>query len=118
MDLREIGSEVGDFLTEVAATYGVAAEVRCRFLLRKLSLEGSKFRSHSKSLGDGLFELIVSHNKMEYRFVYVFHDSAVVILLSFVKKTRKTPKHYLREALKRYRDLVAGELASGKIAVH
>jgi phage-related protein len=118
MDIREVGTEVTEFLALVAKDHGASAELRCRFWLRKLAIEGSRFRSNSKPLGDGLFELIVSHNRMEYRFVYVFHGGAIVVVSCFVKKTRKTPKHELETARKRHRDLVAGELASGNFAVH
>jgi phage-related protein len=50
----------------------------------------------SKPLGDGLFELRANTHQAQVRFVFFFADGrCIVIVSSFIKKGRKTPKHDL-----------------------
>lgn len=53
------------------------------------------------SLGDGLWEVRSTHDKIEYRVIFVIDGSVMVLLHGFVKKTGKTPKADINLALER-----------------
>ncbi len=59
---------------------------------------------HSKSFGQGLFELRV-RGQQEVRVFYAFHKSVAVLLTGFVKKSQQTPGRELLKARERMRDL-------------
>jgi phage-related protein len=58
---------------------------------------------HSKSMGDGLFELRI-RGREEVRFFYTFKND-VIILSAFKKKTKKTPDRELNVAIKRLQNI-------------
>ncbi len=60
----------------------------------------------SRSLGKGLFEVRSSlPSRRIARVIFCEHESEIVVLLGFIKKTQKTPKSDLDLALKRKKDL-------------
>lgn len=97
--LKQWETIVEEFLDEIPT----GAESRAARLLRQLAMEGGRMRTNSAPLGDGLFELKVKFNKMEYRLLYFFHDQAAHVVNCFIKKTRKTPQSELDLARKRMR---------------
>jgi phage-related protein len=59
---------------------------------------------HVRHIEGKLWEMRVSGNRLEGRALYVAAvGRRVVIVLAFVKKTRKTPDRYIRLALERAR---------------
>jgi phage-related protein len=59
---------------------------------------------HVRHIEGKLWEMRVSGNRLEGRALYVAAvGRRVVIVLAFVKKTRKTPERYIRLALERAR---------------
>jgi phage-related protein len=59
---------------------------------------------HSKSIDAHLFELRV-RGVQDVSLLYTFHDSVVIILHGFVKKTDRIPSKELSLAMARKRDL-------------
>jgi len=57
------------------------------------------------SFGTGLYEVITSYDKNEYRVLFCFTTSAMVILHGFQKKTQKTPKWHLSLARSRQKEV-------------
>jgi phage-related protein len=61
---------------------------------------------HSRSMGDGLFELRPRGQEGIGRVFYCMHrDRQVVVLHSFVKKTQETPDAELKTARKRLKEV-------------
>ncbi|HEV2955456.1 MAG TPA: type II toxin-antitoxin system RelE/ParE family toxin [Xanthobacteraceae bacterium] len=57
---------------------------------------------HVRHIEGKLWEMRVSANRLEGRALYVAASGRrVVIVLAFIKKTRKTPDRYIRLALER-----------------
>ena len=103
-----------DFLGEITK----AAVPRLMRDLLKLATERHKLRDITKPLGQGLFELTTSHDGMEYRCLYVFHEGDIVVLVCFVKKSRKTPPAKIELARSRYKELVRQEAVLGNVTFH
>lgn len=103
-----------DFRSEI----GLKAETRVLWKLRRLRDEGNRLRNDSKPLADGIFELTVAFNKMEYRLAYAFVGGAAVILHCFIKKKRKTPAKDIETATRRLKKLRLQETEAGDVAVH
>lgn len=65
--------------------------------------------SHSRSLGQGLFELRPYGKSGNGRAMYCFHiGKRISVVHAFVKKTQKTPDSHLRLARKRVKELKNG----------
>ncbi len=60
---------------------------------------------HRDHLGDGLWELRLSINRKQYRFLYATRGSRAYLLVAFVKKTQQTPTRQLELARRRWREL-------------
>jgi len=60
---------------------------------------------HRDYLGDGLWELRLSINRKQYRFVYGVQGSVAHILTAFIKKTPQTPARQLDLARRRWREI-------------
>jgi len=98
---------------------GVKAEARVKRDLRKLELQGNELRGpHTDSLGHDLFELRTPHDGLAYRHIFMYRGSDIVILLSFVKKTQKTPKNELELAKKRKKVVSSGMVALEQVTIH
>lgn len=110
--LLEWAHEVSNFLAEI----GVGGEARLLRDLRKLAVQRSQLRDITKPLGEGLFELKTSFKREEYRCLYVFHESEIVVLLCFKKKSQKTPRSQLELARKRQTELKSQEMSLGKLS--
>src|SRR5262245_32194145 len=108
--LKQWPEEVTVFLRSINREHGVAAEVRVIRDLRRLAEKGHRLRDINKPLDHGLFELITSHNKVEYRCIYAFHHPNIVVLVCFVKKTRKTPPAKIELACQRNALVSKGEV--------
>ena len=106
------------FLRSIRTEHGVAAEIRVLRDLRRLAEKRHRLRDISKPLDHGLFELTSSHNNIEYRCIYAFHHPEIVVLVCFVKKTRKTPPAKIELARKRNSLLARGEVHLGSIVLH
>ena len=111
--LKEWGRVATDFLQEVTADKP-AAEARILRDLQKLAAERHQLRDITKPLGSGLFEL----KTKEFRFLYVFYQADIVILVCFVKKGQKTPRSILDLARDRQRKILAQEVSLGDVAYH
>src|SRR6202011_2522736 len=69
---------------------------------------------HVRHIEGKLWEMRVSGNRLEGRALYVAAvGRRVVIVLAFVKKTRKTPDRYIRLALERARRIGSLPFRSG-----
>lgn len=59
-------------------------------------------RPEADYLGEGIYELRISHSGTQYRILYFFYKRKITILTnSFLKKTKKVPKREIKKALKR-----------------
>jgi len=54
-----------------------------------------------KPLGGGLMEIRTKLKDRQVRIFFILHDSMIVLLHGFVKKTQKTPNNEMEIALKR-----------------
>ena len=117
-DIKQWESVVTDFLKHLLETRGPAAELRVLRDLRKLAEKGHALRDITEKLEDGLIELKTSHNKMEYRCIYVHRHPDIIILICFEKKKQKTPRHFIDLAKKRHSQILREELELGKVVLH
>lgn len=79
-------------------------------LVELLAEHGPNLRMpHSRSLGDGLFELRPRGRSGIGRAMYCFVvGKRVVVVHAFIKKTQQTPDHELKLARKRVKELLNG----------
>ena len=64
---------------------------------------------YTKSLNDGLFEIRIKSDEGIARSIYCYEiGKKIIILLTFVKKTQKTPKSILNLAERRLKELKEG----------
>lgn len=81
-------------------------QVKFQFLIESLEsnvkLPITKFK---KLVGYELYELRVKDNRNNYRALLGIYGEGKVILIAFIKKTRKTPKNKINIALKRLLNL-------------
>lgn len=71
-------------------------------------LETGELGAHPRNsdyLGDGLWELRLSSNRKQYRFIYATVSAEAYLLVAFIKKTPQTPPRHLEQARKRLREL-------------
>lgn len=113
--LLQCDSRVDSFLKLV----GVAAETRLLRDLRSLAQKGNKLRyPKTDSLGDGLFELRTDHGSNTYRNIFIFRGHQIIIVESFQKKKKKTPKHHLDIAKTRRNKIDVGGIEPGPTKLH
>lgn len=117
-ELEEWERVATDFLKHLLEVRGLVAHVRMLRDLRKLAEKRHALRDITEKIGEGLFELKTSHDRMEYRCIYTFNHPDIVVLVCFEKKTRKTPKHIIRLAESRRAQLVKTEIEVGSIVLH
>lgn len=64
---------------------------------------------YTKSLNDGLFEIRIKSDEGIAKSIYCYEiGKRIIILLTFVKKTQKTPKSILNLAEQRLREFKDG----------
>ena len=56
-------------------------------------------------LGGGLYEVRTTHDKKEYRVLFIVEDGVMVLLHGFNKRTQKTPTSELEVARNRRRNV-------------
>lgn len=61
---------------------------------------------HSKSIGNGLFELRLWSNP-QIRVIFGFHENKAVIVHIFFKKTMQIPRHEMKYAVRMWKSIVA-----------
>jgi hypothetical protein len=76
----------------------LAKTLRTLDLLKKFG--NSLGMPHSKKIGRNLFELRV-RGKHEIRIIYTFHNKSIVLLLGFIRKNQRIPRHWIVLARKR-----------------
>ena len=116
--LKQWPDEVVTFLRAVKLEQGVSAEARLLRDLRRLAEKRHQLRDINKPLGHALYELITSHNRIEYRCIYSFHHPEIVVLVCFIKKSRKTPPAMIELARKRNALVASGEVSLGDVTLH
>lgn len=116
--LLEWGTEVTDFLAHVLEARGKGAKARLLRDPRRLAVERHRLRDICHPLGQGLFELTTTHDGMEYRCFYVFHQNEIVVLVCFEKKSRKAPQRYIEIARARQKQLALMEVTLGDVTLH
>ncbi|PNV66653.1 type II toxin-antitoxin system RelE/ParE family toxin [Rubneribacter badeniensis] len=83
---------------------GLESKMRAKTVrdIRALRSNANLLREpHSKSMGEGLFELRVRQANGAVRvFFFFFAGRRIVVLSGFVKKSQKTPRSELRRALR------------------
>lgn len=99
--LKQWGSEVTDFLSEI----GVSAETRVLRDLRSLAAKRHQYEGRTEKLRDSLIEIKTTHDGNEYRCIYFFHNQEIIIVKCFQKKTRKTPSQTIDIAIERMKKL-------------
>ena len=58
-----------------------------------------------KPLGGGLMEIRIKLQNKQVRIFFILHESIIVLLHGFVKKTQKTPNNEIDIALKRAKQI-------------
>lgn len=103
---QERGDEpVRDFLRALPK----AARMEAGAALTDLEEQGSQLRRPGADyLRDGIYELRFRSERVEYRILYFFDRSEIVLMNAFVKKTRKTPATEIERAIKRRAQWQAG----------
>lgn len=102
-DLRFFRRERGD---EPVRTFlkalPKAARIEAGAALTELEEHGPRMRRPGADyLGDGIYELRFSSERVEYRVLYFFDGSEIVLTNAFVKKARKIPKVEIKRAIRR-----------------
>ena len=99
---ERVRAEIEAWPVDVLADYARLAEM--------LVEHGPNLRlPHSRSFGDGLFELRPRGREGIGRAFYCFMTGKrVVVLLAFIKKTQETPDRELKLARKRLKELQNG----------
>ena len=112
--LKQWGSEWLDFIAGLGCD---GAEAKLKTWMEKLADEGPFLRRHVRPLGDGLFELKISHSGMAYRCLYGFHQDAVVIVLCFSKKKQRD-QVAIGEARRRLKIVKSDNVEPSNAAIH
>lgn len=60
---------------------------------------------HSKSIGQGLFELRISGYKT-IRIFYGYHNQKAILFHGFIKKTQQIPKNEINIARRRFKEII------------
>jgi phage-related protein len=71
----------------------VPAKAKVYAALERLATEGNQLRlPRSRALGEGLFEMRVTHPEGPFRIIYGFRPGRMIVLLhAFVKRTEQIP---------------------------
>jgi phage-related protein len=117
-ELKEWDRVATDFLKHLLEVRGLAAQLRVLRDLRRLAEKRHALRDITEKIGEGIFELKTSHDRMEYRCIYAFRHPHIVVLLCFEKKTRKTPKNIIELAESRLAQLMKMEIEVGNVVLH
>lgn len=79
-----------------------AARIEAGAALTDLEEPGPRLmRPGADYLRDGIYELRLRSERVEYRILYFFDRSEIVLTNAFVKKTRKVPASEIERAIKR-----------------
>jgi phage-related protein len=99
---RRVLAEIESWPVDILADYARLIEL--------LALHGPNLRlPHSKTLGDGLFEVRPHGHSGIGRALYCFlQGKRIVVVHAFVKKTQEIPDKELRLARKRVKELQHG----------
>lgn len=109
-DLRFFRQGRGDEpVREFLSTLHKAARIEAGAALTDLEEQGPQLRRPGADyLRDGIYELRFSSERVEYRILYFFDRTEVVLTNAFVKKTRKTPAAEIERAIRRRAQWRAG----------
>lgn len=85
-----------------------AAFAKCVEVIERLAQFGYELRRpHADMLRDGIYELRVRHQRVNYRMLYFFHGQNVVVLAHGLVKESAVPMMDIERALERMRKLEA-----------
>ena len=80
----------------------VKVQDKCIEKIERLSVYGNQLRRpHCDYLEEGIWELRIQHQRVNYRILYFFHGNQVVILSHGLKKTKTVPKKEIKKAIER-----------------
>lgn len=81
------------------------------YLFNLLEEKGNTLREpYSKPIGNGLFEIRYQGKDQPTRVLYFFYIGYQIVLTNgFIKKTKKTPKREIKQALKYMKDYISRE---------
>lgn len=80
------------------------AQLKCLARLQRLEMLGHELRRpEADYLGNGIYELRASFQGVQYRMLYFFHKTAVIVLSHGLKKEREAPTIEIDRALERKR---------------
>lgn len=75
------------------------AVVKCRIGLERLHQLGYELhRPEADYLGDGIYELRISLQGIQYRILYFFHGTTAVVISHGIIKTQKVPPKEIEKA--------------------
>lgn len=78
------------------------AFAKCVHAIERLALFGHELRRpHADMLQDGVYELRVRHQRINYRILYFFHGQNVAVLAHVLTKEKAVPKADIERALER-----------------
>lgn len=102
-DLRFFRQERGDEpVRDFLRALPKAVRIEAGAALADLEEFGPRLkRPGADYLRDGIYELRFSSERVEYRILYFFDRSEIVLANAFVKKTRKVPAGEIERAIKR-----------------
>jgi phage-related protein len=68
------------------------AQVKCRVRLNRLQAMGNELRRpEADYLRDGIYELRIKYQRINYRILYFFHDRSAVIVSHGLQKEKAVP---------------------------
>ena len=78
----------------------VAAQDRCRVKIERLREMGYELRRpEADYLRDGIYELRIKHQRVNYRILYFFHKNMAAVLTSGLQKERQVPAKTIDDAI-------------------
>ena len=76
-----------------------SVRARTGFLISELERQGNELQfPHTDSIEDGILELRVIANRLQFRFLFFFAVGMAVITNAFLKKTKTTPRAEIGKA--------------------
>ena len=78
------------------------AQAKCLARIQRLQQRGHQLRRpEADYLRDDIYELRISHRRVNYRILYFFHERAVAVLAHGIVKERQVPPQDIERAIER-----------------
>ncbi len=90
-----------DYFIDFYNSLDKSAQYKIAYVIQYIKTEVRWNEKFVKFIRDGIFELRANHNGNIYRVFFILDDGNIVVLFNgFQKKSQKTPKQEIKQALK------------------